>query len=223
MARNRNKEQRLEQERISKGKCRYHIDIDIVPGTTMCESCLFSRREKKKKLNEQGKCRNHPLADVMPGKTSCQQCINASAQRAKNRQDNGFCVNHPDRPLSNGKRNCDECMEKINWRRIKLTYDITKEQYFVECEKRNYQCDICKIKCLPAGGGGKKSKVFQIDHNHKTGKVRGFLCQTCNILLGQFYEDKKRMSNFIDNLFPYLDNKDLINLSSIDKCARLIS
>jgi len=206
MVRDRSKEKQLEQERISRGECRFHEGVKAEPSTTMCKSCLTSRRDKKKKLNEQGKCRNHPLVDVVSGKTSCQQCIDASAQRAKNRQDNGFCVNHPERLLDKGQRYCNECMEKINWRRIKNTYGITKEQYFIECENRNYQCDICKVECLAAGQDGQKSKVFQIDHDHKTGKVRGFLCQTCNILLGQFYEDRKRINNFVKNIFNYLDN-----------------
>lgn len=206
MARDRSKEKQKEQDLIALGKCRYHKDKQAVIGLTMCEDCLSSRKEKKKELNANGKCRNHPLIDIVTGKTTCQQCIDDSFKRAKDRQNNGFCVNHPDRLLDKGIRHCNECMKKINWRRIKLSYGITKEQYFIECEKRNYQCDLCNTKCFPAGSDKNRSDLYHIDHDHKTKKVRGFLCMPCNILIGHFNENVDRVQILAKNLFSYLRN-----------------
>lgn len=39
------------------------------------------------------------------------------------------------------------------------------------------------------GFGGSKSKAFCIDHNHKTGEFRGWLCHNCNRSFGQIGED----------------------------------
>lgn len=39
---------------------------------------------------------------------------------------------------------------------------------------QNYVCAICLL-----GPSGKK-KHLSIDHDHKTGKVRGLLCDNCN-------------------------------------------
>ena len=50
-------------------------------------------------------------------------------------------------------------------------------------EKQNYSCKICKkINIL----GDKKG--LQVDHCHKTGKIRGLLCPSCN--RGMIFIDK---------------------------------
>lgn len=41
---------------------------------------------------------------------------------------------------------------------------------------------------------------LHIDHNHTTGTVRGVLCQSCNIALGQLKEDPIRIGNLLNYL-----------------------
>lgn len=43
-----------------------------------------------------------------------------------------------------------------------------------------FQNDLCAI-CRRANGASRK---LSVDHDHKTGKVRGLLCRPCNDLLG---------------------------------------
>lgn len=44
-------------------------------------------------------------------------------------------------------------------------------------------------ECVICGTGGK----LVVDHCHKTGKVRGMLCQPCNLGLGKFRDDPELM------------------------------
>lgn len=53
------------------------------------------------------------------------------------------------------------------------------EEFEQMAKDQNYRCAICCVKCKLYGKRGQQ-RVFNIDHCHKTGKVRGLLCQPCN-------------------------------------------
>lgn len=63
---------------------------------------------------------------------------------------------------------------------IKSRFGITVEEYFLMLERQGGGCAICGIR-------HNHKRRFCIDHCHKTNKVRGLLCNGCNIGLG-FYE-----------------------------------
>jgi len=50
------------------------------------------------------------------------------------------------------------------------------------------QGGLCAICGKPASGKGHCSRLH-VDHDHKTGAVRGMLCHRCNAGLGQFGDD----------------------------------
>jgi hypothetical protein len=73
---------------------------------------------------------------------------------------------------------------------IKWKYGITIEQYNELLEFQQNACAICRKIC----------KELYVDHNHKTGEVRGLLCPNCNVAIGKLYEDE----NIIWNMLEYL-------------------
>ena len=67
---------------------------------------------------------------------------------------------------------------------MKKHYGITLEDFNLLVEKQDGICLICK----QPPNNNKKSDYLYVDHDHKTGKVRGLLCHKCNTGLG-CYDD----------------------------------
>jgi hypothetical protein len=64
---------------------------------------------------------------------------------------------------------------------IERAYGITLKEYENLYIKQNGMCAICHHP-EPV-----KSRLFlAVDHDHKTGKVRGLLCSKCNMAIGSF-------------------------------------
>ncbi|TXG77183.1 hypothetical protein E6Q11_03120, partial [Candidatus Dojkabacteria bacterium] len=61
-------------------------------------------------------------------------------------------------------------------------YGIEPETYYEMLEKQGNKCAICY--------GESPRRAMNIDHNHTTGKVRGLLCDSCNLSLGHLERDK---------------------------------
>jgi hypothetical protein len=82
---------------------------------------------------------------------------------------------------------------------LKRNYKITLEEYN---EILRFQNEVCRICKKPDTRNTKKRRYFPlvVDHNHKTGEVRGLLCSNCNTALGLFNEDENSMSNAISYL-----------------------
>ncbi|MHA1410550.1 MAG: endonuclease VII domain-containing protein [Candidatus Odinarchaeia archaeon] len=90
--------------------------------------------------------------------------------------------------------------EKKYWeRKIKNKFGVTMEEYDKILREQKEKCAIC----------GKKPKMrLSIDHNHKTGKVRGLLCYNCNAGIGMFREDTSLMKKAIKYMEKYNGRKD---------------
>jgi len=76
------------------------------------------------------------------------------------------------------------CRNCFNIKSATRKFGLTIADYYSMLEGQNHRCGICKIDRCSTG------KNFCVDHDHKTGSVRGLLCYSCNIRLG-WYEKKK--------------------------------
>lgn len=72
-------------------------------------------------------------------------------------------------------------------------YSITLEQYNDLLREQDNKCAICRSLIIsaidPLYTGGKPSNLVNIDHDHKTNRVRGLLCNACNLGIGKLQDN----------------------------------
>lgn len=73
----------------------------------------------------------------------------------------------------------------------KHIYGISENEYQKLLKQQKGVCKICKKSDFRRLG---------IDHSHKTGKIRGLLCQKCNAGLGMFLDSVKALKAAIKYL-----------------------
>lgn len=73
-------------------------------------------------------------------------------------------------------------------------YGLTWEEWKQMLERQGNACAIC----------GDRQSELVIDHNHKSGKVRGLLCSNCNSGLGMFKDNRHALRTallYLDGLY----------------------
>lgn len=98
---------------------------------------------------------------------------------------NGYC-----RSCFNAKRRELIAKKPEQYKESKLAnfYGVSREE--VRRLRAKKSCDVCLSPCNPVC----------IDHNHKTGKVRGTLCHRCNLFLGKLEAHRPNLARFLQYL-----------------------
>jgi len=80
---------------------------------------------------------------------------------------------------------------------LKSKYGITPEKYEKMFREQNGKCAICGDT---DGKSARGTTTFCVDHCHKTGKIRGLLCNNCNRCLGLLKDDPSVLEKAIEYL-----------------------
>jgi hypothetical protein len=72
---------------------------------------------------------------------------------------------------------------------LMASHNITIDEYEILNNLQENKCKICKKEETTTHRITKKINRLAIDHCHKTGKIRGLLCNKCNRGLGYFQDD----------------------------------
>ena len=87
---------------------------------------------------------------------------------------------------------------KNHWRwkggRLEIRKKNLEKLETIAGRKKPNKCDVCKLE----------GRIC-FDHDHNTGKFRGWLCEHCNVILGFAGDD----SNLLINLAKYLNDNEL--------------
>jgi hypothetical protein len=68
--------------------------------------------------------------------------------------------------------------ERFRERELFNEFGITPQNYAALAEKQQNLCAVCKRINVA-------NRALAVDHCHATGKIRGLLCNPCNMLLGR--------------------------------------
>lgn len=173
--------------------CRRVVTSAAVTIERLCVRC-----EKSKNLEEFSK--NHKRSD---GYSSwCKKCQAAYYRKWRIKQ----------RTRLNAKSSKYYLENKNKCRRVNLLYKALHRGRLVDAEtgrrinktpeevaalraSHSGLCDICKT-----GDPGGKRKKMCLDHCHRTGVVRGFLCNSCNRALGLLKDSPETLQSAVQYL-----------------------
>ena len=122
--------------------------------------------------------------------------------KSKNREYSG---NSPD---SYYARNREALIEKK-----KQAYRLNKAPHRDRCLRKNYNLSLKEYERLLGQQHGvcaicrqpQSRRNLCVDHCHKTGKIRGLLCDSCNLVLGKFKDNGVLFMRTIKYLVKDLD------------------
>lgn len=93
--------------------------------------------------------------------------------------------------------------ERFRWHEMRRRYGISKAKYDALFTAQGGLCAICRAACTTG-------RSLAVDHDHKTGRVRGLLCANCNFGLGKFRDSSALLSAAINYLDSQRDPGDLL-------------
>jgi len=95
-------------------------------------------------------------------------------------------------------------VRRRTYKYILKRHGMSLADYDAMLNEQDALCRICRRPETGFGAGG-HVKPLSLDHDHRTGKVRGLLCSPCNKGLGAFEDDIARLTAAIDYLIAASD------------------
>jgi hypothetical protein len=150
--------------------------------------------KEKKELNE-FPFQNKKLNKIMAACKVCKSIIQKENRKklgeVQKEKDRILYQKNKEHRVKYAREYREKYPERTRATNLKQKYGITQNDYDKTLSIQNNKCAICERDMNEYG------KIFCVDHNHTTGKVRGLLCDPCNYGLG-FYE--KHKDKYIDYL-----------------------
>lgn len=98
-------------------------------------------------------------------------------------------------------------------------YRITPDDYAAMFKAQKGRCALCGLYHTKSKTSHGHSRLM-VDHCHKTGKIRGLLCFSCNGLAGRVEKGAVTLE-FINRIIEYLANAEYTPLPNEDREDRI--
>ena len=119
---------------------------------------------------------------------------------------------HKKNPKRYKKYETTRSKELIFWGHIRRKYGLSPEDWQKMFDEQHGQCAICRKH--QDEFKGKRRKRLCVDHDHKTGFIRGLLCSNCNHRIVPAVRDRLDLA---ENLLEYLRRSRLLQLRGMVK------
>ncbi len=207
MSRNRSREWR--ETKRAEGLCaRCGVELAL-PNRTHCERCTNKRRRWLEVRRTKGLCVQCGVGSATRNRAYCEQCTDKYRRRREDKRVKGLCMQCGYKSPRAGLTTCQSCADRrsrqqkenrISTRRRHLIkqYGLSLDDYDRMFGKQGGVCAICGQPETRRYRGEITNLV--VDHDHKTGRIRGLLCSRCNVRLDELIGDldwPKRATQYV--------------------------
>lgn len=154
-----------------RSRCRQHLELG-----------RLQARQRRVERNLSGQCNfGKCTLPRLPKRQFCEEHLGVLRETNRNRKskllEKGLCANCGSRFRRPDRQTCNECGAKAAAATAGHRASFEDRETFFTLQ--HGLCGIC-------GGAFKNPFDGMIDHDHRTGDLRGLLCQNCNRGLGMF-------------------------------------
>ena len=121
------------------------------------------------------------------------QCKNCAAMHRKK-----WYNKNKERVLEAGKRHYQNNKDSYREGEYKRKFGITLDDFNILYKKQNGVCAICEKPETAKAANSNQVRQLSVDHCHKTGKIRGLLCSSCNLIIGRLGDNEESLRKLIN-------------------------
>lgn len=156
----------------------------LVPPTKCCSGC-----KEKKSFSDFWKNKNRKDGYC----NECKKCLTKRQQEPQNKKrKQKYTKEYQKRPKVKERlrklSKKPKYKETVKKGQLRRKFGLTLDEYYKMIQQQKGLCIICKFP------------EIVVDHNHKTNKVRGLICQRCNKILGFAQDDINLLQGCINYL-----------------------
>jgi hypothetical protein len=147
-----------------------------------------ANKERVKRTNTASNAHNKQKINEQKRKYYAANLEERRAYQRRYRKEN------PEKHIKAGRKYRETHPERMRWNTLKSKYGIQASEFQSMYDAQQGKCGICEEEVKH------QDRSTHLDHDHKTGKIRGILCENCNKMLGHARENPRILMAAVEYL-----------------------